>query len=136
MWGIRMTYRTKFWLFAAIAFGSSMILGVIIAKTVPSGGGADNPALVLPFLLGLVALLFIPCWLWWQKTDDLQKQGQMLSWWWGGTAGALVMLVVMSVMFGRHNDITQGGIYMFFAQFAGMAVVWIGWKLRGRGQAE
>ena len=131
-----MSYRTKFWSLAVLAFGSAALAGIIIGKTVPSGGGVENPALVLPLLLGVVSLTAIAAWLWWRKTDDLQQQGQLISWWWGGTTGAIVMIVCLAVLTGRHSDLSLGAMYMFFAQFAGMLVVWLGWKIRGRGAAE
>lgn len=131
-----MTYRTKFWLLAALAFGAAAIAGVIIGMTVPASGGVDNPMLVLPLLLVVCCVVMAACWPWWQKTDDLQKQGQLLSWWWGGTFGALVMLIVLVVMTGRHSEMSLGATYLFFAEFAGMAVAFAIWKLRGRGLAE
>ena len=131
-----MSYRTKIWSLAALAFGSAAVAGVIIGKTVPASGGVENPALVLPLLLGLVSLSGIAAWFWWRKTDDLQQQGQLISWWWGGTTGAIVMIVCLAVLTGRHSDLSLGAAYLFFAQFAGMAVVWLAWKFRGRGAAE
>ncbi len=131
-----MTHRMKFWLLAALAVGSSLIAGTIIGKTVPLSGGVDNPELVLPALLAVASLVMFACWLWWRKTDDLQKQGQMLSWWWGGNIGALVMAVCLATLTGRHSDLTHGAFYMFFAQFAGFVLVWLAWKLRGMGPTE
>lgn len=131
-----MTYRKKFWLWAAAAFGSAMLLGVVIGKTVPSSGGVADPVLVLPILLLGVCALVIPVWVWWQKTDDIQQQGQMISWWWGGNFGALAMIVILVVMTGRHSEMSSGAIYLFLAEFAGFALVWCAWKLRGRGPAE
>lgn len=131
-----MTYRTKFWLLGAFAFGVALIGGVIIGKTVPASAGVENPALVLPILLVLVAVIMAAAVPWWNKTDDLQKQGQLISWWWGGTIGALAMLVVLVVMTGRHSEMSLGATYLFFAEFGGMAVAFLIWKLRGRGLAE
>lgn len=131
-----MKHQSKFWLLAALAFGSALIVGVIIGKTVPTGTGVENPAIVIPMLLSLTVVLSAVCWLWWQKTDDLQRQGQLVSWWWGGTFGALVGLVIMVGLTGRHSDMSLGATYLFFAQFAGMAVVWVAWKLRGLGPTE
>ncbi|EAQ29053.1 hypothetical protein NAP1_15678 [Erythrobacter sp. NAP1] len=131
-----MTYRTKFWLLAAVSFGSALIAGVIIGKTVPASGGVENPALVLPVLLVVVGLVMAASVAWWRKTDDVQKQGQLVSWWWGGNTGALAMLVTLVVLTGRHSDISLGAIYLFLAQFAGMAVVFLAWKFHGRGVAE
>ena len=131
-----MSFRTKFWLLAALAFVAAVTAGIVIGKTVPASGGVDNPALVLPLLLVVVCAVMAACWPWWQKTDDLQKQGQLLSWWWGGTFGALAGIVTMVVMTGRHSDMSLGATYLFFAEFAGMAVAFLIWKLRGRGLAE
>lgn len=131
-----MSYGSKFWLSAALAFGLAVVAGVVIGKTVPASGGVENPALILPALLSFVVFLFGASWLWWKNTDDLQQQGQLISWWWGGTAGALTMLICVVVLTGRHSDLSLGATYMFFAQFAGMAIVWLGWKIRGRGTSE
>lgn len=124
------------WAYAALAFGVAAIVGVVIGRTVPSSGGVENPALVLPILLVVGSLALAGAWPWWNKTDDLQKQGQLTSWWWGGTIGALFMLITLVVMTGRHSDMSLGAAYLFLAEFAGMAVAWLVWKLRGRGQAE
>lgn len=131
-----MTYRMKFWLLAAVAFGTAAIAGVIIGRIVPASGGVENPALILPLLLIVVSAVMVACWPWWQKTDDLQKQGQLLSWWWGGTFGALVMLVILVVMTGRHSELSLGATYLFFGEGAGMAVAFLIWKFRGRGLTE
>lgn len=131
-----MTYRTKFWMFAALALGAAAIVGLIIGNTVSPSGGTDNSELLLPALLGLASLLVIPAWLWWRRTDDLQQQSQMISWWWGGSAGALTMFIVLIVMTGRHSDLSTGAFYMFGAQLAGMVLFWVGWTIRGRGKAE
>ena len=131
-----MTYRTKFWLLAALACGVSAIAGVIIGKTVPASGGVENPGLVLPVLLVVGLLVLVAAWPWWNKTDDLQKQGQLISWWWGGTAGAIFMLITTVVMTGRHSDLSLGATYVFFAQVAGMAVAFLVWRIRGRGTPE
>jgi hypothetical protein len=124
------------WALAALAFGAAAIAGVVIGIAVPASGGVENPVLVLPLMLIFVGLVMAAGWPWWQKTDDLQKQGQLLSWWWGGNMGALAMLVVLVVLYGRHSEISLGAIYLFFAEFAGMAVAYLVWKFRGRGQAE
>lgn len=105
-----MTYRMKFWALAALVFGLASMLGAVVGLTVPSSGGVHNPVIALPIVFVAITGLAFVCNLWWQNTDDIQKQGQMISWWWGGTFGAIAALMTL--------------------------VVWIGWKLRGRGQAE
>lgn len=131
-----MTYRAKMWALAALAIGTGAIAGVVIGKTVPSDSGVENPALVLPALLVVAGLVMAAAVPWWRKTDDLQKQGQLLSWWWGGNFGALVMLVTLVVMTGRHSDVSMGAGYLFMAQFAGMGVAYLLWKFHGRGLSE
>lgn len=131
-----MSYQRKFWAYAALALGSGSLAGAIIGKNVPASGGVENPAVVLPLLFLLVCALIVPAWLWWQKTDDLQKQGQLQSWWWGGNFGALLMLVTVVTLTGRHSDFSLGATYMFMAEFAGTVVVFLIWKWRGRGAAE
>ncbi len=131
-----MSHRMKYWMLCALAFGTAALAGVVIGLIVPAARGSENPVWVFPLLVGVCGLVMAAGWLWWRKTDDLQQQGQLISWYWGGTFGALVMLVYLAVFFGRHSDISLGAIYLFFAQFAGFFVVWLGWRLRGRGQAE
>jgi uncharacterized membrane protein YfcA len=131
-----MSHRMKYWLFCALAFGAAAIAGIIIGKTVPAGQASENATLIFPLLLGVCAAVMGAGWLWWRKTDDLQQQGQLLSWYWGGTFGALVMLVYLCVFFGRHSDLSLGATYLFFAQGAGFLVVWLVWRLRGRGLSE
>lgn len=131
-----MTHRTTYWLLCALAFGAATLAGVVIGKTVPAQGASENAGWLFPLLLGVGAVVMAAGWLWWRKTDDLQQQGQLVSWYWGGTCGALAMLIYMAVFFGRHSDISLGATYMFFAQGAGFAIMWLVWRLRGRGQAE
>ncbi len=131
-----MTYRKMFWLAAALAFGSALVAGFIIGRTVPATGGVENPEVVLPALFVVAGVVAFASWLWWQKTDDLQQQGQLISWWWGGNIGAVVMLITLVVMTGRHSEMSMGAGYVFGAEFAGMLIVWLVWKFRGRGAAE
>ena len=131
-----MSYQRKFRGYAALAFGSSLVAGLIIGKTIPASGAVANPALVLPLLFMVVAAVMFFSWLWWRSTDDLQKQGQLQSWWWGGTLGAVLFLVSVVVMTGRHSDLSLGAGYMFMAQFAGMVAAYLIWKWCGRGAAE
>ncbi|MEO0420301.1 MAG: hypothetical protein AAF249_15675 [Pseudomonadota bacterium] len=131
-----MSYQRKFWLFAALAIGSSLVAGVVIGTTIPASGAVANPALVLPFLFMVVGVVMFLSWQWWRVTDDVQKQGQLNSWWWGGNLGAVLFLVTIVVMTGRHSEMSLGAFYLFLAEFAGMLVVYLIWKWRGRGAAE
>lgn len=131
-----MSHRTKYWMLCALAFAVSIVAGVVIGKAAPSAGASENAALLFPLLLGVGALIMAAGWLWWKKTDDLQQQGQLVSWYWGGTCGALGMLIYLAVFFGRHSEMSLGASYLFFAQGAGFALVWLIWRLRGRGQSE
>ncbi|WP_143738106.1 hypothetical protein [Erythrobacter donghaensis] len=131
-----MSHRMKYWMLCALSFGVAALAGVVIGLIVPAARASDNPVWVFPLLVGVCGLVMAAGWLWWRKTDDLQQQGQLISWYWGGNFGALVMLVYLAVFFGRHSDISLGAIYLFFAEFAGFFVVWLVWRLRGRGQTE
>lgn len=126
-----MSYRAKFWSTAALTFGLAAIAGIVIGRTIPASGGAENPALVLPIAFVVIGFAAIASWFWWKNTDDLQQQGQMISWWWGGNLGAVIMLVSVVVLTGRHSDLSLGALYLFLAEFAGMLLVWLIWKLRG-----
>ncbi len=129
-----MSHRMKYWLLCALAFGTAALAGVVIGKTVPSGGASENAVWLFPLLLGLGALVMAAGW--WRKTDDLQQQGQLISWYWGGTCGALAMLIWLAVFSGRHSAMSMGAGYLFAAQFAGFVIVWLVWRLRGWGQSE
>lgn len=131
-----MAHRTQYWLLCALAFGAAALAGVVIGLVVPAETGSTQPAILFPVLLGVCGLVMAAAWLWWKKTDDVQQQGQLISWYWGGTFGALAMMVYLVVFFGRHSDISLGATYLFFAQGAGFLVVWLVWRLRGRGEAE
>ncbi len=131
-----MSHQTKYWMLCALAFGAAVLAGVIMGLTVPASGASENAVPVFALLMGVCALVMTAGWLWWRKTDDLQQQGQLVSWYWGGTFGALVMLVYLAVFFGRHSDISLGATYLFFAQGAGFLGAWLLWRLRGRGQPE
>lgn len=131
-----MSHRTKYWMLCALAFGVAALAGVVIGKIVPAAGAGKDGVWLFPLLLGLGGIMMAAGWLWWRKTDDLQQQGQLVSWYWGGTCGALAMLIYLMVFFGRHSDMSVGAAYLFFAQGAGFAIVWLVWRLRGRGQAE
>lgn len=131
-----MSHRNKYLMLCALAFAAAAAAGVVIGMTVPAATGSANPTLMFPLLLGVCGLVMAASWLWWQNTDDLQQQGQLISWYWGGMSGALAMLVYLSVYFGRHSELSLGAIYLFFAEGAGFAVVWLAWRLRGRGHSE
>lgn len=126
-----MSHRAKFWFTAALAFGLAAFAGFIIGRLIPVTGGAENPALVLPLAFVAIVFVAIAVWFWWKNTDDLQQQGQLISWWWGGNFGAVIMLVCVVVLTGRHSDLSRGAFYLFCAEFGGMLIVWLIWKLRG-----
>jgi uncharacterized membrane protein YhaH (DUF805 family) len=131
-----MTYRKKFWFWTAASFAAAALAGAILGKALPSAGGVGNPALILPFAFVLIVIVGFFAEMVWRRTDDVQKQGQLISWWRGGMLGALLMLVGLAVMTGRHSDMSLGALYLFLAQFVGFAIGWVVWKLHGRGTAE
>ena len=133
---LSLSYRTKFWLLAGLAFGTALLLGVVIGKTVPSTSGVEDPALMLALFFAITLAVGFVNWLWWKRTDELQQQGQLVSWWWGGNLGAVLMLICLVTLTGRHSDLSLGAQYLLLAEFAGFAVVWLVWKFRGRGPAE
>jgi hypothetical protein len=82
-----MTYRKKFWLFGALSLAATLVAGALFGQFIPLGRGSAQPHLVFPLMLALYVPVLALGWLWWKKTDDLQQQGQLVSWYWGGTAG-------------------------------------------------
>lgn len=131
-----MTHRMKFWLLGGLSFAAALVAGTVFGQFIPVGGGSPRPYLVFPLMLAMYGLVLGIGWLWWKKTDDVQQQGQLVSWYWGGTFGALAMLIYNLTFLGRENPITVGAIYMLCAQIAGFVFVWLVWQLRGRGQSE
>ena len=131
-----MTHRMKLWLYCGLAFGSAILTGLVIGKTLPPTGGVDNPALVLPLVFAAACVALGFTWLWWTKTDELQQRGQLISWYWGGTIGAVIWLVGVVTLTGRHSDLSMGAGYLFLAQGAGFFLFWLAWKIRGLGPTE
>ncbi|WP_033923946.1 hypothetical protein [Sphingomonas sp. 35-24ZXX] len=130
------SYEMRSRLLYAMGIGVAAVAGILIGKAVPTGTGVDNPALALSAALGLWGLLLATTWLWWRRIDDVQRQGQLVSWWWGGLSGALVTVAYLLATFGRHDELSLGASYVFFGQFAGYAIAWLIWRYRGRGEAE
>lgn len=131
-----MTYRAKFWLFGGLSLAAVIVVGVLTRQILPIGGGSEQPHFAFPLLLALSAPVFATNWLWWKRTDDLQQQGQLVSWYWGSTFGGFVLLVYVVTFFGWENGITRGAFYMLVAQIVGFTLLWLVWLLRGRGQSE
>jgi membrane protease YdiL (CAAX protease family) len=131
-----MSYRAKFRLLGALTIAAVLVAGVVFAQFIPLGGGSPQPLLIYPLMLALYVPVLALTWLWWRKIDDLQQQGQLVSWYWGGTFGGLALLIYVITFFGRESDFTQGAVMMATAQLAGFLIVWFVWLLRGRGQSE
>jgi hypothetical protein len=131
-----MTYRAKFWLLGALSISAALVAGAIFAQFIPPGVGSPQPLLIYPLMLALYVPVIAVMWAWWRKTDDLQQQGQLVSWYWGSTCGGLALLIYVMTFFGRESDLTQGAFMMVSAQIAGFLIVWLAWLLRGRGHSE
>ncbi|MCX9147377.1 hypothetical protein [Erythrobacter sp. WG] len=131
-----MTHRMKFWLFGGLTLAAVIAAGTLFGRMLPATGGSDQPFRVYPVVLALYAAVLGVAWLWWKRTDDLQQQGQLISWYWGGSCGALAMLAYLMTFLGRTSDITLGAFYMVMAQVVGFVAVWLIWVVRGRGHAE
>ena len=133
---LSLSYRTKFWLLAGLTLGLAVITGVAMGAAIPVTDGVANPVLMLSLFFGLIAVIALFNWLWWKRTDELQQQGQLVSWWWGANIVGLPFVVSLMVLTGRHSDLALGAQYLLLAQCSGFAVVWLVWKFRGRGPAE
>lgn len=131
-----MTYRSKILALSALAFLGAIAAGVVLGLALPYHHGSANRWLVMPLMFAVAAAALAASVPWWNRLDDVQKYGHMSSWYWGSMAGALAMLVWLAVTTGRHSDLSLGAIYLFFAQGAGFAFVFMLWRLRGRGVAE
>ncbi|MDM7955075.1 hypothetical protein [Blastomonas sp.] len=126
----------KYWSLFALAIGVAALAGIVIGKAVPTQTGVGNPVVMAPLLLGVWGLVFASTWLWWKRTDDLQQQGQLVSWWWGGMSGTVAIMVYLLMFYGRHSELTLGASYLVFGQGAGFVMAWLIWRFRGRGEPE
>lgn len=131
-----MTYRMKFWLLGGLSLAATIVAGTVFGWLIPIGGSSPQPHLIFPLVLALYAPVSLVAWMWWKRSDDLQQQGQLVSWYWGGSSGGLVMLIYFITFFGRESAITVGAVYMLGAQLAGFVLVWLVWLARGRGWLE
>lgn len=131
-----LSYRARMgWLLILAAAGTAVVnLGVW--KLAGIDGGPKRFWATFPlFLIGFGAAFafFLP---YWNRLDDLQKQGQLVSWYWGGMGGAIVMLAWLLAMNLHRSEFGRGAGLMLLAQVIGFAVAWVIWGLRGRGRAE
>ena len=92
------------------------------------------PVLIVGLLT--VGAAFWACIPWWRTMDDMQKQGQMISWYWGGMAGGIGMLIWLIAALGNLSPQVQGAIAMMAGQVVGFLIFWAVWMWRQRGAKE
>ena len=131
-----LSYRAKMGWLLVFAVAGALIVNFGVWKVASLDGVPDNFWMSFPlFLLGFGAVFafFMP---YWNRLDDVQKQGHQISWYWGGMAGAVIMLVWLVAMNAHRSEFGMGAGIMFMVQTIGFAVAWVVWGLRGRGHAE
>ena len=131
-----MTYQRKMMALFLAAFAGAVIVGLVMGLLPDLGVGELPIWIVYPIYLALAALIFAMMHPWWQRLDDLQRQGQTVSWYWGGLGGALAMAMWLFANDIQHTDFGRGAVVMVFAQVAGYAIAYAIWWLRGRGATE
>ena len=119
-----------------LGFGAALAAGLILGLYLPANEATTPTWIVYPALLALMAGVILAGLPWWRALDDVQKQGQTHSWYWGSMLAGVAVLMWMVATTGRHSDMSLGAAYLFIAQGLGFALVWLVWRLRGRGTSE
>lgn len=130
------SYRARLRWAMALAFGGALAIGLVGGRLVHLVEPGQDFWLIFPLLLLVAAAIMLVPMPWWNKLDDVQKQGQLTSWYWGGMAGGLVVLMWIVAATGPDSPVSKGAVAMFLGQGAGFAITWAIWWWRGRGPAE
>ena len=101
-------------------------------EPMPRGLG-NKFGLVFPVLLIAGGLAMWACVPWWNRLDDMQRQGHLVSWYWGGTGGAVVALMALFAAKGVRSEMASGGVIVLLAEAVAFLLFWAVWALRRRG---
>ena len=122
----------------AIAFAcvGTLAIGLLGGRLVRLVEPGQHFWLVFPLLLLVAGAMMLVPMPWWNRLDDLQKQGQLNSWYWGGLAGGLVVLMWIVAATGPDSPVSKGAVALFIGQGAGFLIAYAVWWWRGRGPVE
>lgn len=121
--------RRSMWL----AFGVAPAVGVGGALLLRTVGPGEHFWLIFPLLLVGCGLALWACVPWWNRLDDMQKQGHLVSWYWGGLAGGIVSLMALVASSGVRSAIASGGLIVLLSEAAGFLLFWVVWAYARRG---
>lgn len=130
------TYRSKMFKLGLLAVGATTFAGFINGRIIRIGAPGENFWLVFPALLLVFALAMAAVQPFWNRLDDVQKNGHLVSWYWGGQAGAVVVLMGLVAATGTHSHYSLGGLAVFMGQAVAFGIAWLIWRLRLRGPVE
>jgi uncharacterized membrane protein len=130
------SYKSKMTLLAVAALSVAVLAGAVGSLVVRYSEPGENFWLVYPALLAVFGLAFAAVMPWWRRLDDLQKEGQLVSWYWGGQIGAVVVLMALVAANGAHSDFARGGAAVFMGEAMFFGAAWLIWRWRSRGPAE
>ncbi|MEM6477346.1 MAG: hypothetical protein AAF687_14420 [Pseudomonadota bacterium] len=125
-----MKHQTKIMLLLVGTIVATLAAGITLALIIPSNGPSASPILMFVFgvvVCGLALAAAVP---WWNRLDELQRQGHTEGWYWGSMLGALPLLTWLIVSTGRHSDLSLGAIYLMLAQGIGFAIAFAFFRLR------
>ena len=116
-----------------LAFGVAPFVGIGGALLLRTVGPGEHFWIVFPVLLagcGLALLASVP---WWNRLDDMQKQGHLVSWYWGGLAGGIISLMALVAYSGVRSDLATGGLTVLLSETAAFMLAWFFWAYARRG---
>ena len=132
----KLSYTWRMRLYYAAGVVATLALGLVAGTLSRLGEPGEFFWILFPTLLVLALGVGALALMWWRAMDDVQKAGQTNSWYWGGSAAALVFLLYFIAERAQHSDFAKGAFAMFAVQAAGACVMWLAWRVRGRGAAE
>ena len=116
-----------------LAFGAAPVVGITGGLLLRKVGPGEHFWLVFPILVVGCALALLACVPWWNRLDDMQKQGHMVSWYWGGTAGGITSLMALVAYSGVRSDLATGGFVVLLTEAGAFLLAWALWAYARRG---
>jgi hypothetical protein len=130
---IQTSYSARLRRATLLAFGVAPLIGIAAALFLRKIGPGEHFWLVFPILVVGCVVALLACVPWWNRLDDMQKQGHLVSWYWGGTAGAIVSLMGLVAHSGVRSDLATGGMIVLLAEAGAYLLWWAFWAHGRRG---